>query len=67
MYVNSEDPDQTPLSAAPDLGLHCLLRPHLLDTRYKWFTCNTLKRGVNDILLRNGLVGSKCEMAMIKN
>ena len=25
--ANSEDPDQTPRSAASDLGLHCLLRP----------------------------------------
>ena len=25
--ANSVDPDQTPCSAASDLGLHCLLRP----------------------------------------
>ena len=25
--ANSVDPDQTPRSAASDLGLHCLLRP----------------------------------------
>ena len=24
LFVNSEDPDQTPRSAASDLGLHCL-------------------------------------------
>ena len=24
MFANSGDPDQTPRSAAPDLGLHCL-------------------------------------------
>ena len=24
MYANSDDPDQTPRSAASDLGLHCL-------------------------------------------
>ena len=27
MYANSVDPDQTPRSAASDLGLHCLQRP----------------------------------------
>ena len=27
MYGNSVDPDQTPRSAASDLGLHCMLRP----------------------------------------
>ena len=26
-FANSADPDQTPRSAASDLGLHCLLRP----------------------------------------
>ena len=24
LFANSEDPDQTPRSAASDLGLHCL-------------------------------------------
>ena len=27
LVANSVDPDQTPRSAASDLGLHCLLRP----------------------------------------
>ena len=27
LVVNSVDPDQTPRSAASDLGLHCLFRP----------------------------------------
>ena len=33
--VNSVDHDQTPRSAAPDLGLHCLKVSLLLDTRHK--------------------------------
>ena len=34
--ANSVDPDQTPRSAASDLGLHCLPMSHLWDARYKW-------------------------------
>ena len=34
--VNSIDPDQTPHSAASDLGLHCLLMSLLWDARLKW-------------------------------
>ena len=34
--ANSVDPDQTPRSAASDLGLHCLPVPLLWDTRLKW-------------------------------
>ena len=38
LNANSVDPDQTPLSAASDLGLHCLPMSHLLvwDARHKW-------------------------------
>ena len=32
---NSVDPDQTPHSAASDLGLHCLPMSLLWDTRHK--------------------------------
>ena len=32
-YANSVDPDQTPRSAASDLGLQCLLKSLLWDTR----------------------------------
>ena len=31
MLVSSGDPDQTPHSAASDLGLHCLSMPHKKD------------------------------------
>ena len=34
--VNSVDSDQTPHSAASDLGLHCLPMSILRDTRHKW-------------------------------
>ena len=34
--ANSVDPDQTPRSAASDLGLHCLPVSLLGDARYKW-------------------------------
>ena len=36
IFVNSEDPDQTPHSAASDLGLHCLLITHLGVSRLHW-------------------------------
>ena len=36
LNANSIDPDQTPRSAASDLGLHCLLVSLLLDARLKW-------------------------------
>ena len=35
-YANSVDPDQTPHSAASDLGLHCLPISLLWDARHKW-------------------------------
>ena len=34
--TNSVDPDQTPHSAASDLGLHCLPVSLLWDARHKW-------------------------------
>ena len=34
--ANSVDPDQTPRSAASDLGLHCLPMSHLWDAWHKW-------------------------------
>ena len=34
--ANGADPDQTPRSAASDLGLHCLQMSLLWDTWYKW-------------------------------
>ena len=34
--ANCEDPDQTPHSAASDLGLHCLSMSFIWDCRHKW-------------------------------
>ena len=36
LKANSVDPDQTPRSAASDLGLYCLPVSLLRDTRLKW-------------------------------
>ena len=36
LNANSVDPDQTPRSAASDLGLYCLPMSLLCDARLKW-------------------------------
>ena len=36
LFANSGDPDQTPRSAASDLGLHCLLITLLRVSRLQW-------------------------------
>ena len=36
VFANSEDPDQTPRSAASDLGLHCLPVTLLGFSRLQW-------------------------------
>ena len=36
LYANSGDPDQTPRSAASDLGLRCLSMSHKKDDRLIW-------------------------------
>ena len=36
LFANSGDPDQTPHSAASDLGLHCLTITILLVSRLQW-------------------------------
>ena len=36
VFANSEDPDQTPHSAASDLGLHCLPNTLLGVSRLQW-------------------------------
>ena len=38
LFGNSEDPDQTPHSAASDLGLHCLLNTCLGSPDYNGLT-----------------------------
>ena len=41
LNANSVDPDDTPFSAASDLGLHCLPIPLLWDTRHEWVSVRT--------------------------
>ena len=36
LFANIGGPDQTPRSAAPDLGLHCLSITHLGVSRLQW-------------------------------
>ena len=36
VFANSEDSDQTPRSAASDLGLHCLVNTLLRVSRLQW-------------------------------
>ena len=39
LFANSGDPDQTPRSAASDLGLHCLPITLLRVSRLQWVNC----------------------------
>ena len=50
LNANSVDPDQTPRSAASDLGLHYLPISHLWDARLKWvitITCFIARGEIN--------------------
>ena len=44
LNANSVDPDQTPRSAASDLGLQCLPVYLLWDARLKWVTSRASKK-----------------------
>ena len=60
LFANSGDPDQTPHSAASDLGLHCLPIILLRVSRLKWvhfparchINCKPAFKIRSDILLR---------------
>ena len=43
LFANSEDPDQTPRSAASDLGLHCLSITLLGVSRLQWVNLRNKK------------------------
>ena len=43
LFANSGDPDQTPHSAASDLGLHCLPVTLLRVSRLQWVNANYMK------------------------
>ena len=53
MKVNSEDPDQTPRSAASDLGLSCLPMPifNKKVTRLVWVKQSLLNQHFNNALV----------------
>ena len=42
LFANSGDPDQTPRSAASDLGLHCLSIILLRVSRLQWVNCDNV-------------------------
>ena len=46
LFANSGDPDQTPHSAASDLGLHCLPITHLWVSRLQWVKLCSVSRHV---------------------
>ena len=50
LNANSVDPDQTPRSAASDLGLHCLPMSLLWDARLKWVKKKTEKQSLEFII-----------------
>ena len=50
--ANSVDPDQTPRSAASDLGLHCLPRSQERDARLIWVTLFSWGSKEGDLLVQ---------------
>ena len=50
IYANSGDPDQTPRSAASDLGLHCLSITPLRVSRLQWVN-NWILSEVSEFIL----------------
>ena len=46
LIANSVDPDQTPRSAASNLGLHCVPMSLLWDARLKWVKLVLLDRNL---------------------
>ena len=44
LVANRRDPDQTPRSAASDLGLHCSQVTLLRVTRLQWVNCSHMPR-----------------------
>ena len=44
LFANSEDPDQTPHSAASDLGLHCFPNTLLGVSRILWVKIDLFRK-----------------------
>ena len=51
VFANSEDPDQTPRSAASDLGQHCLPITLLGVSRLQWVNSNTFATYIVNVLI----------------
>ena len=60
LFANSEDPDQTPHSAASDLGLHCLPVTLLGVSRLQWVKRNSILQDTKNSQLRYQQVSAKC-------
>ena len=52
LFANSGDPDQTPRSAASDLGPQCLPVTRLGVSSLKWVNMSIIARGRTRVLLR---------------
>ena len=50
LFANSGDPDQTPRSAASDLGLHCLPITLLRVSRLQWVKVVQLSIALNSLI-----------------
>ena len=55
LFANSGDPDQTPLSVASDLGLHCLPITRLGVSRLQWVKDSMAIKGQNKRKPQTGL------------
>ena len=58
LFANNRDPDQTPRTAASDLGLHCLLVTRLGVSSLQWVksyygACGFAKMNITVITLMN--------------
>ena len=60
LFANSEDPDQTPRSAASDLGLHCLPIPF-----YGSLDCNGLNYQLTCLKLRCYSTGVETDQKLL--
>ena len=55
LFANSGDPDQTPRSAASDLGLHCLRFTFLRVSRLQWVNGHRFIPKYTCVVFRNSL------------
>ena len=71
LFANSEDPDQTPHSAASDLGLHCLPITLLGVSRLQWVNIllidSTITNSAQQGFKGSGLLGMALFVWSYKN